>query len=323
MAPAGSRNRRRRRPRRLVATALIRVADRIDPGASRRIAARRTVLGPPTDPAPDGGCPVCHALAVPVRRVQYVDRASLHKTVHTCERCGFIAIDEIRPSHYRAATSVDQLPRPNARMGTVEHPGREYQMARMALEILGRRRPQDVLVYGPGRSLDNLHIQRLRRAGTVAIADVMKVRDDAPFIDVNDPGSQRFPVVVASEVIEHFREPWSDFQTLFSMVEQRGLLVCGTNVHDGRPDLERDRYIYYPDHTSYYSVASLRRIAVAMGFSVDFRLPDGLGRRKRYVLFTRSPAVLADVAAYFGRVRLAPTEVTYRRRQVRQAQSAG
>ena len=66
----------------------------------------------------------------------------------------------------------------------------------------------------PVAALDNLHIQRLRRAGTVSIADIMKVRDDAPFIDVNDPGEQRFPVVVASEVLEHFRDPWSDFATL-------------------------------------------------------------------------------------------------------------
>ena len=146
-------------------------------------------------------------------------------------------------------------------------------MARMALQILGRKGGQNVLVYGAGRSLDNLHIQRLPRVGTVSIADIMKVRDDAPFIDVNDPGKQRFPVVVASEVIEHFRDPWSDFATLLGLVDPQGLLVCGTNIHDGRPNLERDRYIYYRDHTSYYSVESLRRIATAMGFYVE---SDGL-----------------------------------------------
>jgi hypothetical protein len=107
------------------------------------------------------------------------------------------------------------------------------------------------------------------------------------------------------------------------MVQPRGLLVCGTNIHNGRPNLERDRYIYYPDHTSYYSVASLRRIAAGMGFHVDFRFPDGLGRRKRYVLFTRSSVVLDRVADYFGRVPLAPTEVTERRRLEREAQPAG
>ena len=241
--------------------------------------------------------------------------------MNLCRRCGYLAIDELGPSHYRAATSLDQLPAPKQRMGTVERPGREYQMARMALQILGRKKPQNVLVYGAGRSLDNLHIQRLPRVGTVAIADIMRIRDDAPFVDVNDPGKQRFPIVVASEVVEHFRDPWSDFATLLGLLTPQGLLICGTNVHGGRPDLDRDRYLYYPDHTSYFSVASLRRIASAMGFHVDFRLPDGLGRRKRYVLFTRSPKVVAGVADYFGRVPLAPSEVTFTRRQERLAQS--
>ncbi|HEU5486017.1 MAG TPA: methyltransferase domain-containing protein [Microlunatus sp.] len=253
------------------------------------------------------------------QEVQYVGHPRLRKTANSCSSCGFIAIDEVRPSHYRTATSVDQLPKPNLRMGTAERPGREFQMARMALQILARKSTQDVLVYGPGRSLDNLHIQRLPRVGAVWIADIMKVRDDAPFLDLTNPGERRFSVVVASEVIEHFRDPWSDFAVLLGLVKTQGLVVCGTNVHNGRPDLERDRYIYYPDHTSYYSVASLRRIGAALGFHVDFRLPEGLSRRKRYVLFTRSPAVLDRVADYFGRVSLAPSEVTSQRQQQRKA----
>jgi SAM-dependent methyltransferase len=256
------------------------------------------------------------------REVRYLAKPALRKTINLCPQCGYLAIDEIRPSHYRAATSLDQLPTPKQRVGTAERPGREFQMARMALLILGRRKTQNVLVYGAGRSLDNLHIQRLPRVGTVSIADIMKVRDDAPFVDVNDPGTQRFAVVVASEVIEHFRDPWTDFTTLLGLVTPQGLLVCGTNIHGGRPNAERDRYIYYPDHTSYYSVASIRHIADAMGFRVDFRFPDGLGRRKRYVLFTRSQAVLDRAADYFGRVPLAPTEATFKRQQERAAQSA-
>jgi SAM-dependent methyltransferase len=256
------------------------------------------------------------------RRVQYFSNPRLRKTVNVCNRCGYVGIDEVGPSHYRTATSADQLP-PSQRMGSAERPGREFQMAKMALDILGRKRPQNVLVYGAGRSLDNLHIQRLPGVGTVAIADVMKVRDDAPFVDVNNPGKQRFSVVVASEVLEHFRDPWSDFATLLGTLTPKGLLVCGTNIHSGRPNLERDRYIYYRDHTSYYSVESIRRIATAMGFHVDFRYPDELGRRKRYILFTRSPAVLDRTAAYFGRVGLAPSEKTLKRRQERLAQSAG
>ena len=299
----------------------MRAAAKIDPGAVRAATADPPPAGAPAGRPPDGGCLVCHTPGVSRRQVQYLDHPRLRKTVNSCDTCGYVAIDEIGPSHYRAATSVDQLPTTKQRIGTEERPGREFQMARMALQILGRKRAQNVLVYGAGRSLDNLHIQGLPRVGTVAIADIMKLRDDAPFVDVNNPGKERFPVVVASEVIEHFRDPWSDFATLLGLLTRQGLLVCGTNVHDGRPKLERDRYIYYPDHTSYYSVASLRRIATGMGFHVDFRFPDGLARRKRYVLFTRSPDVLARAADYFGRVPLAPSEVTYRRRQERLAQA--
>jgi hypothetical protein len=323
MPPTKERSHGRRSPRRLLGGALVRVAAKVNRSALRAAAADLLAPGPPVGRPPDGGCLVCHSPGVSRRNVQYFANPALRKTVNLCDHCGYVAIDEIRPSHYRTATSLDQLPRLTKRMGSTERPGREFQMARMALQILGRKGAQDVLVYGAGRSLDNLHIQRLPRAGTVSIADIMKVRDDAPFIDVNDPGKQRFPVVVASEVVEHFRDPWSDFATLLGMVEPRGLLVCGTNIHGGRPNLERHRYIYSPDHTSYYSVASIRRIAVAMGFHVDFRFPDGLGRRKRYVLFTRSPAVLYRAATYFGRVPLAPSEVTFERRMERVAQSAG
>jgi hypothetical protein len=256
---------RARRPRRLVGNALVRVAARVDPSVLpaafarldpvvvRAAAAALPAPGPPVGRPPDGGCVVCHSPRVSRREVQYVGNPGLRKTVNKCARCGFVGIDEIRPSHYRTVTSLDQLPQPKRRMGTVERPGREFQMARMALEILDRKRDQNVLVYGAGRSLDNLHIQRLPGVGTVSIADIMQVRDDAPFVDVNDPGKQRFPVVVASEVIEHFRDPWSDFATMLGLVTRQGLLVCGTNIHGGRPKLERDRYIYYPDHTSYYS----------------------------------------------------------------------
>ena len=256
------------------------------------------------------------------RQVQYLDNAALRKTVNLCDDCGYLAIDEMGPSHYRAATSLDELPNCQ-RIGNTERPGREFQMARMALQILGRKGGQDVLVYGAGRSLDNLHIQRLRRAGTVSIADIMKVRDDAPFLDVNNPGEQRFPVVVPSEVLEHFRDPWSDFATLLGMVDPRGLLVCGTNIHDGRPNLEHDRYIYYRDPHAVLLGGVDPPDSHRDGLLRGLPIPRRLARRKRYVLFTRSLAVLERTADYFGRVPLAPTEAALKRRAERAAQSAG
>ncbi|GAA4721806.1 methyltransferase domain-containing protein [Nocardioides conyzicola] len=302
-------------PRRAVARALVRAARTVDATALPQPTPPPRRPPGPRGPAPAGRCLVCHSPRVRRQEVAFVDDPELRKTVNACRRCGYVAIDELPNDLYRGKSSVDELPPPTSRMGTEDRTGREFEMARMALDILGRRKPQDVLVYGAGRSLDNLHIQRLPGVGEVAIADIMKVRDDAPFVDPNEPGARRFPIVIASEVVEHFRDPWPDFATMARVVGPRGLLVCGTNVHSGRPRLQRHRYLFYPDHTSYYSAESLRQIATRLGFHIDFRLPEGLGTRKRYVLLSRSPEVLARAATYFGRVGLAPSEVTERRRE--------
>jgi len=178
----------------------------------------------------------------------------------------------------------------------------------MAIDIL-RRTDLEVLVYGIGRSLDNQHIAAMQRVKNVAIGDIMKLRDDAEFHDANQPARKQFPVVIASEVVEHFRDPHEDFAKLFQFVARDGLLVCGTNVYDGG-DLARDRYIYWPDHTSYYTPLALLEIAEANRFHLDFRTPrfaGGVGR-KRYVLFTRSPQVLQNISLYFGTTAVAPSD---------------
>lgn len=276
-----------------------------------------TPSGPlgPRPPAPAGACVVCHAADVWHGEVRFAGDETLCKTVHHCRDCGYVGIDELPVDRYRGKTSVEELPAPTARVGTAERPGREFQMARLAVAILGRRRPQDVLVYGAGASLDNQHIARLPGVGKVSIADIMRVRDDAAFVDANDPGEDRFPIVVASEVVEHFRDPWADWSRLVGLVGPQGLLVAGTNIHDGRPKLARHRYLFHPDHTSYYSARSVRHLADRLGMHLDFRPVEGLGGRKRYLLLSRSPAVMARAADHFGTVELAPTEVTLRREQ--------
>jgi SAM-dependent methyltransferase len=166
--------------------------------------------------------------------------------------------------------------------------------------------------------LDNHHIDKLPEVRRTAIGDIMKVRDDAEFIDANNPPRKRFSVVVASEVIEHFRNPHEDFAKLFRLLKHDGLLVCGTNIYDGGP-LAADRYIFYPDHTSYYTPPVLRRIANKAGVHIDFRSPlVGQGMRKRYVLFSRSAEVMESVAVYFGTEVYAPSELAQPERPIPQ-----
>ena len=225
-----------------------------------------------------------------------------------CSRCGHVS-NPANTHDYSQYETVGEIPI-KPRVGTADRKGREYFMAEMAIEILGRT-DLDVLVYSAGRSLDNHHIAALPSVRTVAISDVIRLRDDAEFYDSSEPAARQFPVVIASEVIEHFLEPREDFERLFGFVEPDGLLVCSTNVYDGG-DLKRQSYIFTPGHTSYYTPASLAVLAKANGWLVDLRTPlvaTGYGGpRKRYVLFTASPSVLESIQAYFVGREYAPSD---------------
>lgn len=249
---------------------------------------------------------MCGASGLTERRVTYFRDPKLSCDVRMCPQCGFVRCPKEERSHYSDLKDFKSLPGA-ARAGTPTKKGREFFMAQMAVDIL-KQQDVDILVYGPGRSLDNHHMEKLPGVSQVAIGDIMKVRDDAEFIDANEPPQRQFSIVIACEVIEHFRDPWSDFDKLLRLVKRDGVVVCGTNITDGG-DLNEDRYIYFPDHTAYYSPESLRRIAQAFGYHLDFRYPGGATpRRKRYVIFSKSQHTMEKVADYFGAQHLAPAE---------------
>jgi hypothetical protein len=249
-------------------------------------------------------CLVCGSGDVRGAGVTYFRNPELSCDTRRCRECGFVSIPR-GESKYRAMTAIHELPSPGDRGGVEDRPGREFFMARMAAEILGRG-DLDVLVYGAGRSMDNVHIGRLPKVRLSAVGDIMKVRDDANFVDITKPAERKYDVVVASEVVEHFRSPRSDFAHLLEYVKDDGLLVCGTTINNGGA-LEKHRYIFYPDHTAYYSPRSLSLIADAFGWFLDFR-PVRQGP-KRYVFFTRSPDIARRTTCYFGRRVFAPSEL--------------
>jgi hypothetical protein len=98
---------------------------------------------------------------------------------------------------------------------------------------------------------------------------------------------------------------------LFDFVDPTGLLVCSTNLYDGG-GLSRQTYVFFPGHTSYWSEGSLRRVAAANDVLVDFRVPlvatGFAGPRKRYILLTRSQAVMDSIARYFSTREYAPSD---------------
>jgi SAM-dependent methyltransferase len=278
-----------------------------------------------SEPAAEGRdarkCPVCGSADTKRKTVtnRHRERRLL---VRTCGRCGHVAV--LNNFHdYTESQSVEDLG-VAPRCGTLDRPGREFGMAKMAVDVLARNRI-DVLVYGAGRSLDNVHIAELPQVRRVAVGDIMQVRDDVDFIDTSKPASETFDVVVACEVIEHFVKPREDFASLFRFVHRSGILVCSTNIYDGG-NLNRHGYIFGRGHVSYYTPEALRTIAKANGMYVDFRVPlsatGTVGPRKRYVIFTYSTALMDTVSDYFGREMYAPSEAPIIKRPAKKAVKA-
>jgi SAM-dependent methyltransferase len=270
----------------------------------RSRALARRMLGRSSTGPTDERCRVCRSRNLRARHLNFVRDPRKECDIRRCLDCGYVAILRTDESIWKEKTSLDHS---SGRVGTAERVGREFHMGKLAADILGRD-GLSVLVYGAGGNMDNLHIEQLDQVKRVAIGDIMKLRDDAEFIDLTRPARERFDIVVASEVVEHFRDPRADFERLFGYVADDGLIIASTNIHAGN-DLARDGYIFYPDHTSYYSPRSLRMLANDAGYHLDFRTPLlGPRMRKRYIFFARSQDLLEDVACYFGTEVYAPSE---------------
>jgi SAM-dependent methyltransferase len=231
-------------------------------------------------------------------------------TAVCCRTCRYVSLPDNHRDYRNAVDAKGLGGSGGARMGTSEDPGREYGMAKLGLQVLARKKAS-VLVYGAGQSIDNHRIAKIRRAGRVAVGDLIPLRDDAECINTSELSTDPFDVVVASEVLEHFPDPRANFENLFSYVKADGIIIASTNIRDRLP-MRKVGYIWPVGHVSYWSPASLRIIAGEFDMHLDFRVPvcatGGIGPRKRYVIFSRSLAVMNGVADWFGSQMYAPSE---------------
>ncbi|WP_088288787.1 bifunctional 2-polyprenyl-6-hydroxyphenol methylase/3-demethylubiquinol 3-O-methyltransferase UbiG [Kineosporia sp. A_224] len=255
-------------------------------------------------PLPEG-CLVCGSTKT---RSQTVQRPKRAYELRICSQCGYVS-NGTNTVDYTKFTSVNRFEL-TARVGTADRPGREFQMARMGVQVLGRTGLR-VNVFGAGRSQDYLHVRALPGVERAIISDVVDLGLDEDFLNVRDGTTERFDLVVACEVVEHFTDPTTEFRRLFDLLTPQGLLVCSTNIYDGG-NLERQEYLYRRGHVSYYAPRTIARIARASGVRFDFRVPQMAtstgGPRKRYVLFSPSADVMDRVAVYFGQHMYAPSE---------------
>jgi SAM-dependent methyltransferase len=252
----------------------------------------------------------CLACEQPAVRTRIVVRLATGRqmTTQICGACGYVHLPE-NGHDYTTSTSPKSLGMA-PRCGTNKRRGREFGMAQLGVAAVGRTGLR-VLIYGVGRSKDNLHIATLAEVDRVAIGDIMKIRDDGEFVEISQPAEERFDVVIACEVVEHFVDPQPEFAKLLTFVADDGIVVCSTNIRDALP-LPRVHYIFGRGHVSYYSPEALRAIARRLGARLDFRFPlaatGGAGERKRYVILSRSDEVMDRVSDYFGSHEYAPSE---------------
>jgi Methyltransferase domain len=298
------------------ARGVVRVAQRVleDPAAARGALARRLprlAAALPgrgrshTGPADPSHCRVCGSAKTRVRRVA---RPTRTYEVRVCQSCRYVS-NAGNTVDYTTFTSVTRFAL-TPRVGTAERPGREFHMAEMGAQILGRR-GLSVMVFGAGRSLDYQHIAKLPGVRRVVMSDVVDLRGEADFINITKGTAERFDLIIACEVVEHFIDPSSEFPRLFDLLTKNGLLVCSTNIYDGGR-VGKQSYLYLRGHTSYYSPRAIAVIARRSRMLFDFRFPAAglktMGPRKRYVLFTRSVGTLQRVAEWFGDHPYAPAE---------------
>ncbi|HST80232.1 MAG TPA: methyltransferase domain-containing protein [Kineosporiaceae bacterium] len=254
---------------------------------------------------PENACIACLSGSTWIKTIKRPKRSF---RLRICKRCGYVS-NYTNTVDYTQFTSVDRFEL-TARVGSKDRAGREFYMAKMGVEILDRGGLR-VNVFGAGRSLDYLHIRELPGVQRAIISDVVDLGLDEDFVNVANGTSERFDLIIACEVIEHFTDPSTEFPRLFNLLTKDGLLVCSTNIYDGG-DLAKQEYLYRRGHVSYYTPRTIAEIAHRNRIHFDFRVPQMAttqgGPRKRYVLLSRSRKVMESAAIYFGDHMYAPSE---------------
>lgn len=93
---------------------------------------------------------------------------------------------------------------------------------------------------------------------------------------------QKYDLVYACEVVEHFFDPSFEFSRISSMLKPGGIFAIMTSLYDSGIDFDQWYYRKDPTHISLYSMATFEKLALKHGFDkVDLR-------RKNIIFLWRS-----------------------------------
>lgn len=255
-------------------------------------------------------CPVCSG---PQRFSDHVCRVAPYvgktMTGYACGSCGLIQFPGNTARYLHVVEAVDdERTFCHLRNATDQRPGREFYMAEMGMEIIGKH-DASVSFFGSGLNTDHVWLKRKYPKITTKLVDLENMQGADNFEPI--PEATPSDVVVASEVIEHFTEPVEHFSSLLRLLTDDGILICSSNLYDGS-DMGLHQYPFVPGHVAYWTPLSLIKLASDLGCFVDFRTPAvGLtrgGPRKKYIIFYRSTQTLFRTSLYFGTHMHAPSE---------------
>lgn len=79
---------------------------------------------------------------------------------------------------------------------------------------------------------------------------------------------KNYPLVISTEVVEHFKNPRVDWADLLSFVSSKGHLVVMTQLHQGLEHFEKWWYPKDFTHVTFYSEKTVRWIAARFGLEM-------------------------------------------------------
>lgn len=260
---------------------------------------------------PPENCPICFSTALSTHYIaaEVERRKGLAFNFTFCKSCGFVNNPQNTYDNWESGFLKENTPNYGTRAGDGITPRREYRMSEMALKIrnaIEEKSAPALLIYGAGISKDHDLIRSNLRVQEVIVTDIENFQKTSHFINLDS--DRKFDIVIASEVVEHFTDIYKNFENLLSKTNDDGIIILGTNIHDGCK-IAKIEYPYSPGHTSYYTGDALLHIARHFGLKIDFRTPAVGGPRKRYVLLFKDPAYHERIAHYFASHHIAPAEI--------------
>ncbi|MFO8235191.1 MAG: class I SAM-dependent methyltransferase [Bacteroidales bacterium] len=177
-----------------------------------------------------------------------------HGKYYKCQNCQSVLL---HPNYY--VTPEQEKDRYLEHNNDVNDPGYQNFVSPIVNSILKNQNPKDDgLDYGAGTG--PVIAKLLHDRG-------YKIVTYDPLFDKKDIFNRHYDYIVSCEVIEHFHNPYKEFQRLKKMLKSNGLLYCMTDLYDENIDFKSWHYKDDQTHVIFYHTKAIEWIQKHCGFS--------------------------------------------------------